>query len=658
MIASVSRPHWANRLAPIALGLIICLGAILRFYELGSSSLGNAYYAATVNSMLTSWHNFFFASFEPGGSVTVDKPPLGFWVQAVSVYFLGLNGFALALPQALAGVLSLPLIYHLVKQPFGRFAGIIAALVLAIAPVTIATERNNTIDGLLLFVLLLASWAVWRSVRRHQLRYLLLMAFLVGVGFNIKMLQAIMPLPAFYLLYWFGTAYGWPKRLAHLSIASLLLVTVSLSWAIAVDLTPATDRPFIGSSHNNRVLELIVGHNGLSRLGLGGGPGQPPPPADRPPKEAHQSPTAWQPPPRGPNGGRPGGPNEVGRPGPLRLLTAPLAPEAGWLLPFLALSLPWLINQLGGWRSFRQRPLSKATAGFLLWGSWLVAEMIYFSFTGGLFHVYYLIMLGPPLAALMGATGWAISYQAVRRPWLTSGWLLLAVGLTLAYQLHLLADYPLYVVSVAGVASGLLLIAVGVWLGSPGQRLNRGVISLTLLALLVAPFIWASLTTLNRQPNTALPRSGPTTDHRPHPNSHDRLSQPQQNLLDYLMAQTDPAAYLVATTSSREAAPLIIATSRPVLTFGGFNGRDEVINETQLAEMVTSGELRFVLSSRELAHNKPTIANWLTDHCSLVALPGLAQKQTPPPVDSHLAAGPPPGRPERLGPLFDCAAIR
>jgi 4-amino-4-deoxy-L-arabinose transferase-like glycosyltransferase len=97
----------------VGLGLIVLVGAFLRLYELGAYSIGNTYYAATVQSMLTSWHDFFFASFEPGGSVTVDKPPMGFWIQAVSAYFLGVNGFALALPQALAGVLSIPLLYSM-----------------------------------------------------------------------------------------------------------------------------------------------------------------------------------------------------------------------------------------------------------------------------------------------------------------------------------------------------------------------------------------------------------------------------------------------------------------------------------------------------------------------------------------------------------------
>ncbi len=252
----------------IALILIISLGAFLRLYELGAYSIGNTYYAATVKSMLSSGSNFFFGAFEPGGSVTVDKPPLGFWVQSLSAVLLGVNGFSLALPNALAGIGSIGLVYHLVKKQFSIAAGLVAALTLAVVPVTISTERNNTIDGLLVFVLLLAVWAVWKSVESGKFRYLLLGAFIVGLGFNIKMLQAYMIVPALYALYFFGAKQGWLTRIWHLGVATILLVAVSLSWAVVVDLVPEENRPFIGSSDDNTVMELIIGHNGLSRLGL------------------------------------------------------------------------------------------------------------------------------------------------------------------------------------------------------------------------------------------------------------------------------------------------------------------------------------------------------------------------------------------------------
>ena len=128
----------------------------------------------------------------------------------------------------------------------------LTALTLAVMPVTISTERNNTIDGLLVFVLLLAGWAVWKAVQSGKFRYLLLGAFIVGLGFNIKMLQAYMIIPAIYALYFFGAKHGWWTRIWHLGVATVLLIAVSLSWTIAVDLVPEENRPFIGSSEDTR----------------------------------------------------------------------------------------------------------------------------------------------------------------------------------------------------------------------------------------------------------------------------------------------------------------------------------------------------------------------------------------------------------------------
>ena len=258
--------------AAILLSAVVLLSIGLHFYNLQSIGNANTYYTAAVKSMLQSWHNFFFVAAEPGGSVTVDKPPLGLWIEAAFAAVLGVSGFSVVLPNLLAGVLSVPLLYQLVKKYFGAGAGLLAALVLAVTPVSLAVDRNNTIDGMLIFTLLLAAWAFITATETGRLRYLLLGAFLVGLGFNIKMLQAFLPLPAFYALYFFGSKIKWPRKLLNLGLASLLLVIVSLAWAVAVDLTPASQRPYVGSSTGNSEMELIFGYNGINRLlGMMGG---------------------------------------------------------------------------------------------------------------------------------------------------------------------------------------------------------------------------------------------------------------------------------------------------------------------------------------------------------------------------------------------------
>ena len=234
-----------------ALLAVLLLAAFLRFYELGASGFGNLYYAAAVKSMLVSTHNLIFSAYEPGGSVSLDKPPLGFWTQTASAALLGVNGFALALPQALSGLLCVGLVYALVRRHFSAPAALLAALCLALTPAAISAERNNTIDAQLLLVLLLAAWAFLRAAEGGRSGWLYLGALLLGVGFNIKMLQAYLPLPAFFLVYLFGVSTPILKRLLHLAAAGLLTLAVSFLWVALVDLTPPASRPYVGGSTNN-----------------------------------------------------------------------------------------------------------------------------------------------------------------------------------------------------------------------------------------------------------------------------------------------------------------------------------------------------------------------------------------------------------------------
>src|SRR5919205_759649 len=184
---------------PLLLGAVLALSAFLNLWRLTSEGYGNIYYAATVKNMLDSWHNFFFVSYD-AGFVSVDKPPVGFWIQAASAEVFGFHGWSILLPQAIAGVLSVALLYHLVRRSFGPVAGLPAARALAVPPLSVAVQRNNVMDALLILALLLAAWAVMVAAERGSLRWLLLGTFIVGLGFNMKMLQAFLVLPDFYLL--------------------------------------------------------------------------------------------------------------------------------------------------------------------------------------------------------------------------------------------------------------------------------------------------------------------------------------------------------------------------------------------------------------------------------------------------------------------------
>src|SRR5579863_10474814 len=250
----------------LALGGVMLVSIFMNFYQLGQNGFANLYYASAIRSMLDNWRNFFFVAFDPGGFVSIDKPPLGFWLQAASAKVFGFTPFSIFLPQALAGVLSVLLLYHLVRRHFGVVAGLLAALALAISPISVVTNRNNTIDSTLVLVMLLGAWAVMRAAESGKLRWLLLCAVFVGLGFNIKMLEAYLVVPAYGLLYLLASPRRVWVRIGQLALAALLMLTISLSWVVAVDLIPASSRPYVGSSQNNSEVSLALGYNGIQRL--------------------------------------------------------------------------------------------------------------------------------------------------------------------------------------------------------------------------------------------------------------------------------------------------------------------------------------------------------------------------------------------------------
>jgi hypothetical protein len=125
-----SRITWL-RAAEAAL-LIVTLG--LRLWALDQNGFGIEYYSAAVRSMMRSWHNFLYNSFDPAGFVSVDKPPVALWIQAVSARLFGFRPASVLLPQVLEGVGSVWLLYCLVQKRFGAVAGLLAGLFLAITP--------------------------------------------------------------------------------------------------------------------------------------------------------------------------------------------------------------------------------------------------------------------------------------------------------------------------------------------------------------------------------------------------------------------------------------------------------------------------------------------------------------------------------------------
>ncbi len=275
--ATIASPRRGARVLPqhLALAAVLALSAVLNVNHLSRNGYANTFYSAAVHSMLRSWHNFFFVSFDPGGMVTVDKPPFGLWVQGLSAALFGFHPLSLLLPEAIAGVLSVAALYWVVTPRFGPAAGVMSALALAVFPSFVAVSRDNNLDAVLILLMILACGVGLRAIGSGRLLTLLGCAAIVGVAFNTKTLAAYLIVPGLALGYLVCAPGSLPRRGAQLLAAGAVLVLVSVSWSLVVELTPASQRPFVGGSVNNTERDLTFGYNGFGRVeGQVGGPGR------------------------------------------------------------------------------------------------------------------------------------------------------------------------------------------------------------------------------------------------------------------------------------------------------------------------------------------------------------------------------------------------
>ena len=648
VISSIGGGEW------LAVSAIITLAAWLRCWRLDQNGTGNSYYAAAVRSMLVSWSNFFFGSFDPTGLVTVDKPPVALWVQGISARTLGFNGFSLLLPQALMGTASVAILYLMVRRVFGFAPALVAALVLAMTPIAVAVDRDNLPDSLLTMLLLLAAGALIRATETGQWRWLITSIVFVGVGFNVKMLAAFIVLPTFYLVYFIAAPLKRLTRAGRLSVATVILAFVSLSWCLVVEVLPKSSRPYIGGSKNNSALELALGYNGLGRVfggsgnmgprGPMGSPGQlgrrpfgngstppgpggpfPLPPAmdddsagTAPPGFPPMIPTAGGPggfPPGGPGsflpsppgGGFPGPggrrfgpPGFGGTPGILRFTGLPLAEQITWLFPLAAIGALAFVLQHEWLQKWGADQIAVCT-----WMGWLGTHWIVFSFAQGIFHEYYTIVLGPAVAALAG-----VGVTALWKTMNDSGWrssllptTILATG---GWQTYLIAQHAGFRYGLVPGVLGTVCLGTALLVSRDSLRRNwpqiawgtaGGAIGLT--SLLIGPTVWSVGTTMTPAVSIMPTANVSAIAGSPSPNfpmpGLDMKPQALTTLVEFLRTNRRGEKYLVASLTSMEVAPLIIHTGEPAVSLGGFMGADPVITKDRFIDLVKAGQLRFVI---------------------------------------------------------------
>ncbi|WP_297424793.1 glycosyltransferase family 39 protein [Clostridium sp.] len=634
------------------IGIILLLSIVLNFANLGIEGNANTYYSAGVKSMMMNVKNFFFVSSDPSGFVTIDKPPVGFWLQTISAKIFGFSGWSVILPQALAGVISVWLIYYIVKRSFGTLAAFVAALCLATTPIFVAASRNNTIDNLLVLSLLLACAAISRGAEDGKFKYLILSLILVGIGFNIKMVEAYMLAPAIFITYFLSSAIPYKTKFKHLFAGGIILLVVSLSWALIVDLVPANDRPFIGSSTDNSVMELIIGHNGLERIGLGGRN------ANRGVNQSQKSENQDQSLPNQEDGSQyqsrapqnqdgglqdkmPAGRNGMGynsKTGITRLFTYNnLSDQISWLLPFAIIgAIIVAIEEKIRLSNFD----NKKRISLLLWVTWLLPEFIYFSFSKNVTHTYYLTTMAPSIAALTGiglSTMWKLYNEENSKKWF------LPAAFIVNGLVEILILSPNYKTSngyrITLITTGILCIAASIALiinaimkrknsiqteRTLSRKLNIIFTIIAFIGILTAPVVWSS-TTLFYPMNGSSPAAGlELASGRQNRNFNDSSNT---KLIQFLEKNKQNEKYLAAVPSAMTyASDLILKTGEPVMTIGGFSGSDQIISLEEFRQLVADGSIRYALVSSQGRmgggfsgfNSNSQITKWITENGKLV----------------------------------------
>jgi 4-amino-4-deoxy-L-arabinose transferase-like glycosyltransferase len=580
------QPAWARPLLLTIAGL----AAVLYAWNITNAGLA-PYYAVAVKSMSESWRAFFYGGYDPAATITIDKLAGSFLPQALSVRLFGFHPWSMALPQVLEGVLAVLVLYRAVRQWAGVASAIVAALLFALTPIATSMFGHSMEDGALILCLVLAADAWQRAVSTGRLRSLVWSGVWVGLGFQAKMLEAWLILPALFVGYLVAAPPRLLTRLWQLAVAGLVMAAVSLSWILLFTVTPAADRPYVDGSTDNSAFAMVFGYNGVERLGfsfpgaIGSGPGI-----------------------AGVAGGAGGAAALLGQPaGPVKLLSDAYGPQAGWLYPLAVLALV-----VAARLTVRTRRADPVWGGFLMWGTWLGTVGLVFSVMGTIPHTAYLAALAPPVAALSAAgIEMLIRLYRAGHP---VGWLMpVAVLGEVAWAALLWRDYlgflpwALLVASAAGAVSAAVLVRA--WVAGRQRAPAAGVaLAVGVAAMIAAPATWAASVLDAKYAGTSFDATaGPATGHGLFDSlrgsavladgfgATETLNPVEVAFYRYVTARENGADYLLAIPSWTETSRYILSTGRETLPLGGFSGTVPTPTLDRVRDLVRTGQLRFFL---------------------------------------------------------------
>lgn len=581
--------------------LITLVAVVTYLWNVDRNGWSNHYYAATVRSMGTGWRAFRFATVDAGGWVTVDKPPLSLWLGSLSTRIFGFHPWSVMLPSALLAGASVWLLMDTVRLVTDRAAALLSGVLLATTPIVVALARSNLPDVTMTFFAVLAAWASVRGFTSPAWRWPLLFGASAAAGFLAKSVAIGLVLPGIGIAYLLTTPGTWPARIKRAVAAAGVSAGIVALWLWSVDGVASAARPWIGGSKDGTAWGLVFGYH----TSFFGGEGGLPPGFGRGP---------------GPLAGLFmvfGGERGIGR-----LFNDGMGDQVMWWFPLAALGLVAACVGRDRWRS--HDPLVGAG---VLWGLWTLVSLYVLSFTKGVLHPYYVVVLAPPLAAL-AAIGLLRVWRAHERVWLAAGGLALLA--TTALQVVLLRrnpSYPLlrWIVPVGIAAAGSAALLRRVRLrrdAETGDVIGRTSAFALVAVLLLAPVLW-SAAAVRQTVGGLFPAARPGTDSFSFGPPNDApvygWSDFSDATLRWLDRQRTTERWTIAMSSAMVADDAIIA-GRRVMPMGGFGGTDLAADADRVGDVIATGQLRYVLAGGATANglSEPEVFGAIRDVCTQV----------------------------------------
>lgn len=570
------------------IGLVVLLvGTAASFlWGLDRNGWANPYYSAAAQAGSQDWKAFFFGSLDAGNLITIDKPPLSVWIMSLSVRLFGLNSWAILVPQALMGITTTWLIYKIIRRSHPATPALLGGLIYATTPVVVLMSRFNNPEPLMGLLTVAAVYFVIRALENNAWPWYLLAGTALGLAFMAKQIQAFLPMPALVLAVLLFGAGTLASRLVRLLGALAALVISGGWWMAVVDLTPAPNRPYVGGSATNSMLELTLDYNGLARFlrfSTDPQPGKLTSPA----------------------------PSDVAYDGgPARLFNANFAPEGGWLL-FTALACALALVLL-----WRQSVTSRAASGLMTAGvAWLVSAYTVLSFMGTMTHTYYVFSMAAPIAMVV-PLGVYLLWSQRQRPVarLIGAVLLIGTGYVGFRIFQYSDDWGFWPIALACTT---ILATVG-WLWARSQTQRFAALALATVSLVLAP-VATDVITLAKPHAGTNPLSGPVSNNpqalsanldaarRGDPPLARHLGfgiEPSEDVTA-LLRESDDAEWAAATYTAQNAAQYQLAAQRPVIALGGWLGNDPAPTFDGFRALVTDGRIAYFIWQQPVVDEVP-----------------------------------------------------